>query len=182
MNNLNSILLEGNLVRDPELAYTPKGTPVCTFSVATHRYFKQDEEYQEETSYFDVTVWNRLAEVCGEYLTKGRGVRVVGRLKQDRWENGEGKTRSKVHIIAEHVEFKPKLKEGGGETDGPGAALREGEADPQSAAAAGGGADQAVEAPDAGEEVQPGRAARGSRGFGDAEEPVEAESDLPIPA
>jgi single-strand DNA-binding protein len=114
MNNLNSILLEGNLVRDPELSYTPKGTPVCTFSVATHRYFKQEEEYQEETSYFDVTVWNRLAEVCGQYLTKGRGVRVVGRLKQDRWENGEGKTRSKVHVIAEHVEFKPRAKEEGG--------------------------------------------------------------------
>jgi len=113
MNNLNSILLEGNLVRDPELSYTPKGTPVCTFSVATHRYFKQEEEYQEETSYFDVTVWNRLAEVCGQYLSKGRGVRVVGRLKQDRWENGEGKTRSKVHVIAEHVEFKPRPKEGG---------------------------------------------------------------------
>ena len=54
--------------------------------------------------------WNRLAEVCNEYLTKGRGVRIVGRLKQDRWEDQEGKTRAKVHIVAEHVEFKPKFK------------------------------------------------------------------------
>ena len=110
MNNLNSILLEGNLVRDPELNYTTKGTPVCTFSVASNRYFKQDDEMQQEVSYFDITTWSKLAEVCKEYLTKGRGVRVVGRLKQDRWPNEEGKTRSKVHIIAEHVEFKPKFK------------------------------------------------------------------------
>jgi len=110
MNNLNSILLEGNLVADPELRYTPKGAPVCSFRVACNRYFKQDEDLQEEVSYFDITTWNRLAEVCNEYLTKGRGVRVVGRLKQDRWEDTEGKTKAKVHIIAEHVEFKPKFK------------------------------------------------------------------------
>jgi single-strand DNA-binding protein len=110
MNNLNSILLEGNLVADPEIHYTPKGAPVCSFRVACNRYFKQEEELQKEVSYFDVTTWNRQAEVCNEYLTKGRGVRVVGRLKQDRWENPEGKTRAKVHIVAEHVEFKPKFR------------------------------------------------------------------------
>jgi single-strand DNA-binding protein len=110
MNNLNSILLEGNLVADPGLRYTPNGAPVCSFCVACNRYFKQEEELQQEVSYFDVTTWNRLAEVCNEYLAKGRGVRVVGRLKQDRWEDAEGKTRSKVHIVAEHVEFKPKFK------------------------------------------------------------------------
>ena len=111
MNNLNSILLEGNLVRDPEIGYTPKGAPVCNFTVACNRYYKQGEELEEEVSYFDVTVWNRLAEVCKEYLAKGRGVRVVGRLKQDRWEDPDGKTRSKVHIVAEHVEFKPRPAE-----------------------------------------------------------------------
>jgi len=110
MNNLNSVLIEGNLVRDPELSYTPKGTPVCKFSVATNRFFKQDDDYQREVSYFDITTWSRLAEVCGEYLTKGRGVRIVGRLKQDRWEDADGNTRTKVQIIAEHVEFKPQAK------------------------------------------------------------------------
>jgi single-strand DNA-binding protein len=92
--------------------------------VACNRYYKQGEELEEEVSYFDVTVWNRLAEVCKEYLAKGRGVRVVGRLKQDRWEDPEGKTRSKVHIVAEHVEFKPRPAEkAGGAADqaaGPG--------------------------------------------------------------
>jgi len=118
MNNLNSILLEGNLVRDPEISYTPKGAPVCNFTVACNRYYKQGEELEEEVSYFDVTVWNRLAEVCKEYLAKGRGVRVVGRLKQDRWEDPEGKTRSKVHIVAEHVEFKPRPAEKPDGTEG----------------------------------------------------------------
>ncbi len=109
MNNLNSILIEGNLVRDPELSYTPKGVAVCKFSVACNRSYKQDQELQKEVSYFDVTTWTRLAEVCGEYLKKGRGVRVVGRLKQDRWTDPEGKGRSKIYIMAEHVEFKPQF-------------------------------------------------------------------------
>jgi len=110
MNNLNSILVEGNLVRDPELSYTTKGTAVCKFSVACNRFFKQEEEMQKEVSYFDVSTWARLAEVCGEYLKKGRGVRVVGRLRQDRWTDPEGKPRSRIEIVAEHVEFKPQFK------------------------------------------------------------------------
>ena len=115
MNNLNSILIEGNLVRDPELSYTPKGTAVCKFSVACNRAFKQDDQLQKEVSYFDVSTWTRLAEVCGEYLKKGRGVRVVGRLKQDRWADADGKPHSRVFIVAEHVEFKPQLKKQDGD-------------------------------------------------------------------
>ena len=107
MNSLNSILIEGNLTRDPELKATPKGTAVCSFSVASNRFYKQDEEYQKEVSFFDVETWAKLAESCAEYLEKGRGVRVVGRLKQDRWQDQEGNPRSKVKIVAEHVEFKP---------------------------------------------------------------------------
>ena len=110
MNNLNSILIEGNLVRDPELSYTTKGTALCKFAVASNRSYKQDQEIQKEVSFFDITTWNRLAEVCGEYLKKGRGVRVVGRLKQDRWTDPDGKPHSRVFIIAEHVEFTPQLK------------------------------------------------------------------------
>ena len=83
---------------------------MCSFSIASNRYFKQEEEYQNEVSYFDVTSWGHLAEVCGEYLKKGRGVRVVGRLKQDRWNDPEGNGRSRVSVVAEHVEFKPERK------------------------------------------------------------------------
>jgi single-strand DNA-binding protein len=83
---------------------------VCKFSVACNRFFKQEEETQKEVSYFDVSCWTRLAEVCGEYLKKGRGVRVVGRLKQDRWTDADSKGHSKIFIVAEHVEFKPQFK------------------------------------------------------------------------
>jgi len=115
MNNLNSVLIEGNLVRDPELSYTPKGAAVCKFCVACNRSFKQDDQLQKEVSYFDVTTWARLAKSCGEYLEKGQGVRVVGRLKQNRWTDADGKQHSRVLVIAERVEFKPQLKAEGQE-------------------------------------------------------------------
>ena len=109
MNSLNSILVEGNLVRDPALSKTPKGTQVCTFSLASNRFYKTDNEAQKEVSFFDVEVWAKLAETCAENLKKGRGVRVVGRLKQDRWADGEGKNHSRIKIVGEHVEFKPEF-------------------------------------------------------------------------
>lgn len=110
MNSLNSILLEGNLVRDPESGETPKGTKFCKFSIATNRYYKYEGDHVDEVSYFDVEVWSKLAENCYDKLEKGRGVRVVGRLKQDRWQDEEGRGRTKVKIIGEHVEFKPQFR------------------------------------------------------------------------
>jgi single-strand DNA-binding protein len=110
MNNLNSILIEGNLVRDPLFRSTPKGTPVCTFSLASNRFFKQDTGYEKEVGFFDVETWSKLAENCYNLGHKGRGVRVVGRLKQERWSGPDGKSRSKVMIVAEHVEFRPDFK------------------------------------------------------------------------
>jgi len=108
MNNLNSVLIEGNLTRDPELKYTAKGLAICTMSVANNRFYKQGEEWQKETSFFVVDVWGKQGETCSEHLSKGRGVRVVGRLKQERWQDDQGNNRSKVKIVAEHVEFKPQ--------------------------------------------------------------------------
>jgi single-strand DNA-binding protein len=110
MNNLNSILIEGNLVRDPLLRSTPKGTQVCTLSLASNRYYKQETGFEKEVSFFDVETWSRLAEACYAKGKKGRGVRVVGRLKQDRWTGPDGKSHSKVTIVAEHVEFRPEFK------------------------------------------------------------------------
>ena len=110
MNNLNSILIEGNLVRDPLFRSTPKGTPVCTFSLASNRFYKQDSILEKEVSFFDVETWAKLAESCNNLGHKGRGVRVVGRLKQERWTAPDGKPRSKVTIVAEHVEFRPDFK------------------------------------------------------------------------
>ena len=110
MNNLNSILIEGNMVRDPLIRSTPKGTSICTFSLASNRYMKQDSGWGKEVSFFTVEAWSKLADACYSLGHKGRGVRVVGRLKQDRWNNAEGKSCSRITIVAEHVEFRPEIK------------------------------------------------------------------------
>ncbi|MDR2865345.1 MAG: single-stranded DNA-binding protein [Spirochaetaceae bacterium] len=112
MNNLNSILLEGNLVRDPLFRTTSKGTALCTFTIASNRYFRQDSGLEKEVSYFDIESWSKLAENCKNLGHKGRGVRVVGRLKQDRWSGNDGKNHSRVSIVAEHIEFRPDFKHG----------------------------------------------------------------------
>lgn len=111
MNHLNSILVEGNLVRDPNCRSTPSGNQVCDFTLATNRSYKiADQKYENEVSYFDIEAWARLGAACAQNLKKGRGVRVVGRLKQDRWTDPEGKAHAKIKIVAEHVEFKPMSK------------------------------------------------------------------------
>ena len=110
MHNLNSILLEGNLTRDPELRYTPKGTAVCTLMVSSVRTYKRDGERVEEVSFIEASTAGKLATVCAEHLQKGRGVRLVGRIKQERWEDADGNTRSKVLIVCEHVEFQPQRR------------------------------------------------------------------------
>jgi single-strand DNA-binding protein len=110
MNNLNSVLIEGNMVRDPLIRSTPKGTPVCNFSIASNRYFRQDSNLEKETSFFEIEAWGKLADACGSQGRKGRGVRVVGRLKQDRWTGNDGKGHNKVAIVAEHVEYRADFK------------------------------------------------------------------------
>jgi single-strand DNA-binding protein len=110
MNNLNSILIEGNLVRDPLLRSTQKGTQICTMCLASNRFYKQDTGFEKEVSFFDIETWAKLAEACYSKGKKGRGVRVVGRLRQNRWSDTEGKPHSRVTIVAEHVEFRPEFK------------------------------------------------------------------------
>lgn len=118
MNALNSLLIEGNLTNDPTITQTPSGATVCNFSIATNRYYKdRAEEVIQETSFFDVTAWAKLAEACEKNARKGRAVRVVGRIKQERWTTDEGKTNSRVVIVAEHIEFKPILKASPENTD-----------------------------------------------------------------
>lgn len=108
MNPLNSILLEGNVVRDVQVKKTAKGNSVCNFSIASNRTYKSETgSFEKEVSFFDVEAWGKLSELCAENCSKGRGVRVVGRLKQDRWTDKEGKKFSRINVIAEHVEFRP---------------------------------------------------------------------------
>jgi single-strand DNA-binding protein len=110
MNNLNSIIIEGNMVRDPLFRSTAKGTSLCTFTIASNRFYKQDSGLESEVSFFDVETWSAIADACRDMGHKGRGVKVVGRLKQSRWSDQEGKSRSKVSIVAEHVEFRPEFR------------------------------------------------------------------------
>lgn len=114
MATLNRVLLIGNLTRDPELKYTPQGTAVCDFAIALNEKFKaKDGTWQEKVHYIDIAAWGRTAEVCGEYLKKGRPVFVEGRLNQDRWEQ-DGQKRSKVRVTADRVQFLGTPGGGGG--------------------------------------------------------------------
>jgi single-strand DNA-binding protein len=113
MNNLNSVLIEGNMVKDPMIRSTPKGTQVCNFSIASNRYYRQDSNLEQETGFFDIEAWGKLAEACISKGHKGRGVRVVGRLKQGRWTGDDGKYHSRVSIVAEHVEYRTDYKKAG---------------------------------------------------------------------
>lgn len=106
-NNLNSIIIEGNLTKDGEFDSTQKGTEYCVFSVAVNRFYKSGEEIIHEVSYFDAEAWGKLCENSRNILVKGALVRIVGRLRQDRWTGEDGKQKSRVKIIAEHIEAKP---------------------------------------------------------------------------
>jgi len=112
MNNLNSVLIEGNMVRDPLMRSTSKGTAVCNFTIASNRFYKQDanDGFEKEVGFFDVETWGKLADICSNQGRKGRGVRVVGRLKQDRWTGNDGKNHTRVAIVAEHVEYRSDFK------------------------------------------------------------------------
>lgn len=110
MNQLNSLIIEGNVTRDPEFKETANGHKICNIPVAVNRFYKNtDGEGVNEVSFFNIETFGKMAESCQKNCEKGRGIRVVGRLKQSRWTNSDGKTASRVSIIAEHVEFKKRL-------------------------------------------------------------------------
>ncbi|MFT3992407.1 MAG: single-stranded DNA-binding protein [Luteolibacter sp.] len=109
MANLNKVMLMGNLTRDPELRYTPKGTAVTDISIAINRVWQNEQnQKQEETTFVDVTLWGRQAELAQQYLAKGRGVYVEGRLQLDTWDDKQsGQKRSKLRIVGENLQFLP---------------------------------------------------------------------------
>lgn len=106
MANLNKVFLIGNLTRDPELRYTPGGTAVANLGLAVNRKFKDSTgELKEEVCFLSVTVWDKQAEACCQYLTKGRPVFVEGVLQSRFWETSEGQKRSALDVRAERVQF-----------------------------------------------------------------------------
>ncbi len=109
MVTYNKVLLIGNLTRDPELRYTPQGTAVTTLRIAVNRSFKgKSGQVQKDVCFVNVVVWSQMAEVCNQYLQKGRQVFVEGRLQSRSWQNSEGKNRSVLEVVANRVQFMPR--------------------------------------------------------------------------
>lgn len=101
------VVIEGNLVRDPEQVPISSDNTMAKFSIAVNRYYKNAQsEMIDEVMYIMVQAWGVLAKSCLQYLQKGRGVRVVGRLRQERWADKDGTNRERIVVVAEHVEFK----------------------------------------------------------------------------
>ena len=119
MASFNKVILLGNLTRDPEVRYTPKGSAVADLGIAVNRVYTTDSgEKREETTFVDVTFWGRTAEVAGEYLKKGRPVFVEGRLQLDTWEDKtSGQKRSKLKVIGETMQLLGGRPGGGGGGD-----------------------------------------------------------------
>ena len=122
MASVNKVILIGNLGRDPEVRYTPSGAAVCNISLATTRNWKSREggERQEETEWHRVVFYDRLAEIAGEYLKKGRPVYVEGRLKTRKWQDKEGRDQYTTEIIAEQMQLLGGRDSGGGDDFGGG--------------------------------------------------------------
>jgi single-strand DNA-binding protein len=116
MANLNRVFLIGNLTRDPELRYIPSGDAVANLGLAVNRVYKTKEgEKKEDTCFVTVVVWRKLAEICGEYLSKGSPIMVEGRLQSRNWETNEGEKRSTLEIVASNVQFLGKKGTGSAE-------------------------------------------------------------------
>ena len=120
MANLNKVLLLGNVTRDPEVRYTPKGSAVCDLGVAVNRAYTTDSgEKREEVTFVDVTLWGRTAEVASEYLKKGRPVFVEGRLQMDTWDDKQtGQKRTRLRVVADNMQLLGGRPPGGAETPG----------------------------------------------------------------
>ena len=102
--SVNKVILIGRLGKDPELKYTPGGAPVCKFSLATDEAFKDKTgEQQKRTEWHNIVAWNKLAEICGEYLTKGKQVYIEGSIRSRQWEDQSGNKRTAYDIVARQM-------------------------------------------------------------------------------
>jgi single-strand DNA-binding protein len=103
----NRVILIGNLTKDPDVRYTPSGTPVTTLRLAVTSKYKQGDEMKDETLFIDAVVFGKQAETCGQYLAKGNPVLVEGRLRERKWES-EGAQKSRMEVVVNNVRFLPK--------------------------------------------------------------------------
>ena len=116
MASVNKVMLIGNLTRDPEIKYTPKGTAIADIGLAVNRtYSTESGEKREEVTFIDVTLWGRVAEIVGEYCKKGRPLFVEGRLQLDTWDDkATGQKRSKLKVVGENIQLLNSREGGGG--------------------------------------------------------------------
>lgn len=124
MASYNRVILVGNLTRDPELRYIPSGSAVSDIGLAVNDRVKRGDQWVDETTFVDVTVWGRTAEVCNEYLSKGSPVLFEGRLKLESWEK-DGQKRSKLKVVADKMQMLGGRGGGGGGGGGSTRANRE---------------------------------------------------------
>ena len=145
MASVNKVILIGNLGRDPEVRYAPSGAAICNVTIATSRQWKDKTsgEKQEETEWHRVVFYDRLAEIAGEYLKKGRPVYVEGRLKTRKWTDKDGVEKYTTEVIAEQMQLLGS-REGMGDAGGEGGGMRSSGA-PVSRPAGGGGAKPAAQ-------------------------------------
>jgi single-strand DNA-binding protein len=184
MPSLNKVMLMGNITRDPEVRYTPKGTAVTDISLAVNRtYTLDDGERREETTFVDVTYWGRQAEVIGEYMKKGRPIYIEGRLQLDQWEDkNTGQQRSRLKVVGDNFQFLGSREGGGGGQGGGGQSYQQ--TAPQQAAP------QQAEQPGPPQESAPQQAAPEQAPSGQAApeqaapqqnyEPIEDDDDIPF--
>lgn len=110
--SLNKVMLIGNLTRDPEMRYTPSGAAVCTFGIATNRYYTaSDGEKKEETEFIKIVSWNKLAELCSQLLVKGRKVYVEGRLQTRSWETPDGQSKQTTEVVIDDMRILDSKKD-----------------------------------------------------------------------
>ena len=130
MASFNKVILLGNLTRDPEVRYTPKGSAVCDLGIAINRQYTLDSgEKREEVTFVDVVLWSRLAEIAGEYLKKGRPIFIEGRLQLDTWDDKQsGQKRSKLRVIGETMQLLGGRPPGAAGAGGAGEGGEEGKA------------------------------------------------------
>ena len=117
MAGFNKVILMGNLTRDPEIRYAPNGTPVANFGLAVNRRYRQGEEMREDVCFIDIVVFGKQAESCGQYLNKGNGALIEGRLQMRKFETKEGQKVTKHEVVAENVRFLAKRAEPGAERE-----------------------------------------------------------------
>jgi single-strand DNA-binding protein len=117
MAGFNKVILMGNLTRDPEIRYAPNGTPVANFGLAVNRRYRQGEELREDVCFVDIVVFGKQAETCGQYLNKGQGALIEGRLQMRKFETKDGQKVTKHEVVAENVRFLSKRSDQGADRE-----------------------------------------------------------------